>query len=210
MKKSEKYLVGGLHLLVILFWAMVYVVPSRFDFLIWNVFLALLPLDFALIYQQMKRQQHKMMALGMFILWLIFFPNAMYLLTDFSHLSAIGTALATGIQYMNYGILCAGIMMGILIGLISLEVIVDSMNLLNEWYVQALFYIGMSGVSATAMYIGRFARLNSWDLVANPLAIIRQHSWLLTADFKVFVLSFTVAQLFIMLTFHIIWQSRQD
>lgn len=146
------------HLVVFLFIAFVYLTPTHFDFLMWNVFLALLPLDFALlvIVSRLKISQ-----LVFSVLWLLFFPNTMYMITDFIHLQYISTALDVRYQYFNYSVLAAGIFIGVFLGILSLEIMMRHF-LKNRRGLVALFTLGVvSWISSFGIYLGRFLRLNS-------------------------------------------------
>jgi len=207
MRKGEKKLIVLLHLAVLLFWAVVFAVPSHFDFLIWNVFLALIPLDFAILYRKAKQGTNIWIQCATFLLWFFFFPNAMYLLTDFSHLSAIGTGLANTAQYLNYGFLFMGLMFGMLIGLSSLEMIVETVQAKSRQRL-LIFYTAIAFLSALAIYLGRFARINSWDIFTNPQLIVSQLFTLISWDMFVFIVIFGLIQLLIFIIYHLIWKNH--
>ncbi|QIL51087.1 DUF1361 domain-containing protein [Weissella coleopterorum] len=204
MKKNEITIFVIINLIVLVFYATVYAIPSRFGFLIWNVFLALIPLDVALVNKLLKTKGPWILRALCFLIWLAFFPNAMYLLTDFSHLSAIGTGLATPGQYLNYGVLFTGVFIGMLIGLASLELIVETLPL-QKWYFKIPFYVILAVVSSAAIYLGRFQRANSWDLVTNFRTLLDQVSFVMNPDLYYFVLVFGLVQLFIFSVYHLIW-----
>lgn len=207
MKKNEIKIFILIHLIVLGFYAIVYAIPSRFGFLIWNVFLALVPLDVALLHKVLKVKEQWFLRLICFVIWLAFFPNAMYLMTDFSHLSAIGTGLATPGQYLNYGVLFTGVFIGMLIGLASLELIIETLPL-KKWYFKAPFYTIVAIISGAAIYLGRFQRANSWDLVTNFKTLIDQVSFVMNPDLYYFVLVFGLVQLFVFSVYHLIWVRR--
>ena len=98
MKQQNLISVGAIHIIVVLFFLFVYLTPTHFTFLIWNVFLALLPLDFALVVAYTKR-----VTLGTVfsILWLLFYPNTMYMITDYIHLQYIGIGLTVRMQCLS-------------------------------------------------------------------------------------------------------------
>ncbi|AEJ23839.1 hypothetical protein WKK_04835 [Weissella koreensis KACC 15510] len=207
MKKSEIKIFILIHLIVLGFYVMVYAIPSRFGFLIWNVFLALVPLDVALMHKALQTKKQWPLRIIAFIVWLAFFPNAMYLMTDFSHLSAIGTGLANPAQYLNYGVLFTGVFIGMLIGLSSLEIIVETLPF-QKWYFKVPFYMFIAIVSSSAIYLGRFQRANSWDLVTNFKTLIDQVSFVMNPDLYYFVIVFGLVQLFIFSVYHLIWVRR--
>ncbi|MGL5688872.1 MAG: DUF1361 domain-containing protein, partial [Weissella cibaria] len=98
-----------IHVLVLAFMLVVWYFPTNFNFLIWNVFLAIVPFDLALWIRATKST--RWLKWGLTAAWVVFFPNTMYMVTDFSHLSSIGTGLMTETQFFNYAILASGVLM---------------------------------------------------------------------------------------------------
>lgn len=89
------------HLVVLSLLLVIWLVPTNYNFLIWNLFLALVPFDLALIIRYLSGKKGQLLLkLGLTVVWLAFFPNAMYMVTDFSHLSSIGTGLMTETQFL--------------------------------------------------------------------------------------------------------------
>jgi len=67
----------------------VYAHTGHFQFLIWNLFLAWIPLALAgLAYRIASRRSAlaRLIVVPTAIVWLLFFPNAPYIVTDFVHL----------------------------------------------------------------------------------------------------------------------------
>lgn len=162
----------------------------RYLFLVWNLFLAYVPIGFVMIYNKLEKNRiSKSLMLGS---WLLFFPNAPYILTDFIHLQHHFSVLDLLIVAF-YAVL------GLIAGFYSLRMIHKDAQLLNRrWSIPFLFFITSIGV-----YLGRILRWNSWDIVHQPLQIFKdgldlfihpiQNGWSLA-----FVLLFT---LFLMLTY---------
>ncbi len=64
-----------------------------FRFLVWNLFLAWIPLLLSLgVYDAYRRGRSLLWLSPMLALWLLFLPNAPYIVTDFVHLSASSRA----------------------------------------------------------------------------------------------------------------------
>jgi uncharacterized membrane protein len=99
------------------------------------------------------------------LLWLLFFPNALYLVTDFIHLGRVG---GVSIWYDLIMFLCFALA-GLLLGLNSLflmQTVVDERaGRLAGW----LFVLVTVGLAGYGIYLGRFLRWNSWDVFTNPL-----------------------------------------
>lgn len=145
-----------------------------FLFLIWNLFLAWLPYLFSLgvaaIYQVKPNWWWALIVTGG--LWLLFLPNALYIVTDFIHLKH---RAEIPIWY-DAGFLSITAWTGLFLAVVSLYTmhqIVQSYTGRVVGWGFALVIIGMSGYG---VYLGRFLRWNSWDLIGDPLEIISD-SW---------------------------------
>ncbi|SUP61458.1 Predicted membrane protein [Weissella viridescens] len=86
-----------LHVILIALMLVITQLPTPSRFLIWNLFLAVIPFDLAWLYIYLKPQAgSKWILLGVALVWLLFYPNTLYMLTDYIHLQAVGVDL-TGI-----------------------------------------------------------------------------------------------------------------
>ncbi|CAH1850091.1 DUF1361 domain-containing protein [Convivina intestini] len=187
-----------IHLVVFLFMLFVFFTPTHFTFLIWNVFLALLPLDFALIAAHSK----PIFAMTAGILWLLFFPNTMYMITDFIHLQYISTAIDVRYQYFNYSVLAAGIFIGVTLGVLSLEIIIRRFFDPNKDFLKLLFMMALSLISALGIYLGRFLRLNSWDVFTRADFVWQSVQNSLGSHMLTFVVLFAGVQFALLIVYH--------
>ncbi|CAH1852616.1 DUF1361 domain-containing protein [Convivina intestini] len=187
-----------IHLVVFLFMLFVFFTPTHFTFLIWNVFLALLPLDFALIAAHSK----PIFAMLAGILWLLFFPNTMYMITDFIHLQYISTAIDVRYQYFNYSVLAAGIFIGVTLGVLSLEIIIRRFFDPNKDFLKLLFMMALSLISALGIYLGRFLRLNSWDVFTRADFVWQSVQNSLGSHMLTFVVLFAGVQFALLIVYH--------
>ncbi len=140
---------------------------SRHTGLIWNLFLAWIPFILAYIAHAFSWKRITLYLILPFvaIIWLIFFPNAPYMLTDLQDL-----ARRAGDAPLWYDVLivvwCSWT--GMLLGVISLYLMQDIiMRMLGRFAGWAFVFI-ISPLSTFGIYIGRFVRLNSWDILQNP------------------------------------------
>jgi uncharacterized membrane protein len=139
----------------------------RYLFLIWNLLLAWLPLLFALAVH--RRHQRGEPAgwrfCGLASLWLLFFPNAPYIFTDVIHL----TPRFEGSFWVDLCLVLLFAFTGFLLGFVSLylmqSIVAERFGRLASW----LFIMGVTMASAFGIYLGRFLRWNSWDVVLHPL-----------------------------------------
>jgi uncharacterized membrane protein len=136
-------------------------------FFVWNLFLAWVPLGAALVFYGLaaKRSSHWLLMLGASIVWFLFFPNAPYIVTDIVHLHP---RPPVPYWYDMIGIM-AFAMTGLFVGYLSLYLMQEVIRWwLGRWIGWA-FALGMLGLSAFGIYLGRFVRWNSWDALLDPV-----------------------------------------
>lgn len=137
-------------------------------FLTWNLFLAWMPhvLSGLAAYAHQRRRWGMLLLLGG--LWLLFFPNAPYILTDFLHL----TQRAPIPLWYDMLLLAAFSWSGIFLALASLStmhgIVKRHSGQVGGWlFAGATLVLGGLGV-----YVGRFLRWNSWDVFLSPTAVL--------------------------------------
>ncbi|MCQ2009112.1 DUF1361 domain-containing protein [Sporolactobacillus sp. STSJ-5] len=141
--------------------------------MLWNLFLSLLPLFFA-ICMCLADDVHDWLRTWLLgLLWLIFFPNAPYLVTDFIHLQRISfyasaqQAIIYSTDFLSWLSLIqigAGIFTGTCAGMLSLWIIHHRFLRKYVYPISNFIMLSIFILSGFAMYIGRFLRLNSWDV----------------------------------------------
>jgi uncharacterized membrane protein len=140
-----------------------------YGFLVWNLFLAWLPLIFAVLAADAYREGEgrNWRFLGLAGSWLVFFPNAPYIFTDVIHL----TTRFYGHFWVDLMLILLCALTGLVLGFVSLflmqSVVTRMFGRLASW----LFIAGVAGLSGFGIYLGRFLRFNSWDVVFKPLAL---------------------------------------
>ena len=134
----------------------------HYRFLIWNLCLAGLPLGFSSALGMLnRRRSSRLFQLTCLGMWLIFLPNSPYILTDLVHLTAPSTAPA----WFDVAMLisCAGT--GVLLGYLSLvdvqTIVTNNVGAFWGWTLA----VCATALTGFAMYLGRFLRWNSWDLL---------------------------------------------
>jgi uncharacterized membrane protein len=139
--------------------------------LAWNLFLAWLPLAFALLAREefQSGPVRNLRFLGFAAAWLLFFPNAPYIFTDVIHL--------TTYFYNHFWIdltlilLCA--LTGLVLGFVSLFLMQGVVRRLFGGAASWLFIGAVASLSGFGIYLGRFLRFNSWDILWKPVALSR-------------------------------------
>ena len=138
----------------------------RYIFLSWNIFLAWIPYVLS-CYFVVYNKKEKWKQFILFASWFLFFPNALYIVTDLIHLEE-----STNVPLWYDAILLfASSFIGLIMAFISLQ---KAEYLLNSFFskkmvnsmIPVILFLGSFGV-----YLGRFQRWNSWDVVHNPLAL---------------------------------------
>src|ERR1051325_4422865 len=135
--------------------------------LIWNLFLAWIPFMLAYLAHTISWQRLAVYLVipVVAVLWLLFFPNAPYMLTDLQDLSrrSIGAPLWYDVIIVVW---CSWTAM--LLGIVSLYLMQDIVVRTFGRTVGWLFVFVISALSSFGVYLGRFVRLNSWDILNNP------------------------------------------
>lgn len=144
-------------------------------FLLWNLFLAWLPLLFAGLASRWRRRSF----LGWVFsgLWLLFFPNALYLVTDLLHLSSRSNVPVWYDLIMLFGFALTGLFLGFVSLSLMQSMVADRFGRWVGW----LFVLAALGLSSFGVYIGRFLRWNSWDALIRPLSLLHDIGLYLTA-----------------------------
>ena len=146
----------------------IYVGQLTATFLLWNLFLAWLPLLFAALAVVTARRS-LLLALLPGLAWLMFLPNAPYMVTDLMHLSYDGRVpvLFDTVLLFSFA-LC-----GLALGLVSLRwmqgLVAGRWGRLGGW----AFAATALGAAGFGIYLGRYVRWNSWDLLTQPSPLLR-------------------------------------
>ena len=138
-------------------------------FLLWNLFLAWLPLIFAFLafdeYRDGAGRNWRFLGLG--LSWLLFFPNAPYIFTDLIHLRMR--------FYQHFWVdltvilLCA--LTGLVLGFVSLYLMQSLVARRFGRPAGWLFIAAVAGLSGFGIYLGRILRFNSWDVLFKPIEL---------------------------------------
>ena len=176
-------------------WCVALLVVRRHEFgaaeyagLVWNLFLAWIPFVLAVgVLAGYRRRIGSPALLALGGTWLLFLPNAPYVLTDFVHLGdthrLFDTVLIGSFALTS---LALGFASLLLVQLVVTRVAGAALG----WFV-ALSSLLLSGLG---MYLGRVQRLNSWDLVQRPRLLASLfHTWLADPTGHRFVLGFVLS-----------------
>ncbi|HHV99258.1 MAG TPA: DUF1361 domain-containing protein [Clostridiaceae bacterium] len=158
--------------------------------LAWNTLLAVLPLFFINKAEISDKQGKTGRSILWMILWLLFFPNSVYMVTDFIHISgdkfmwiveAEKYSSNRGVVYSTDIIIWAkllvigiGFIFSLFVGLESLHIF--EQNIKKKFSRPACWsgVLTVALLSAIGVYIGRFLRFNSWDVLFRPVKLLEQ------------------------------------
>jgi uncharacterized membrane protein len=140
---------------------------THYAFLIWNLFLAWIPFGIAYVTYITtfnRRWLYILIPVSAF-LWLIFFPNAPYILTDFQHLSYGGKDVPV---WYDVILLIWFSFTGLFLGMVSLFLMQEIIRReFGRWFGWG-FVVLVAALTTVGIYMGRFLRWNSWDILGNP------------------------------------------
>jgi uncharacterized membrane protein len=189
----------------------------QYRFLIWNLFLAWLPLVVSMLTLLFMRIGMGKLKLVILLLcgltWLLLYPNAPYLTTDFIHL----------IFDPSYGRYDRGRLLpwydlvmfflfswcGLLLGYLSMRqfhaIVYHYFKSVIGW----VFIFIVSFLGGFGVYLGRVIRLNSWDVVFNPFRLIESVLAGINAYAAIFTFLFGMLILIVYLSLYLLSSNRR-
>ncbi|WP_159887255.1 DUF1361 domain-containing protein [Paenibacillus puerhi] len=149
---------------------------TYYDFLLWNLFLAWIPYILSsaalLLYNRLYRFPVILLTL-LAAVWILFLPNAPYIITDLIHLTILKDNYSaegwyTFFYWFDFLIILLIAWNGLLLGFVSMYhwhfILRERLGSLLSWF----FVAAVSLLSAYGILLGREYRLNSWDVLADP------------------------------------------
>ncbi|MES2462341.1 MAG: DUF1361 domain-containing protein, partial [Armatimonadota bacterium] len=106
------------------------------------------------------------------VIWLLFLPNAIYLMTELHHLSDPVTVPR---WYDILAVFCVGTT-GLLVALQSLFMVTILLGNFFSRFVRRTMVVACLFLASFGMYIGRFLRANSWDAFIQPIQLLKNVS----------------------------------
>jgi uncharacterized membrane protein len=138
-----------------------------FVFLVWNLFLAWIPFSISNLFKKVEAAA-AWQQLAVFFIWLLFFPNALYIVTDLIHLEMETTIP----KWFDAVLLFSSCITGLLMAFVSLLRVEHFLSKkFDRIRVHALMVIILFA-SSFGVYLGRFLRWNSWDVINHPIGLL--------------------------------------
>ena len=179
-------------------------------FLIWNIFLASVPLGIMYIVHSKWIKKTWIITL-LLIFWLLFYPNSMYVITDLIYLdkdlfmSTVGmsssiTYTKNLIAYVAFFHIFLGAILGILLAVESIKPVISFViKKKNQiWAFGSVVLISI--LSSFAIYVGRFFRYNTWDFL-NLFNILKDFFESFSMFTVVFIAGFSMIQIVLVTAF---------
>jgi uncharacterized membrane protein len=145
----------------------IYASRLTYAFFCWNLVLAWVPLVLSLVLVRRRADGTKLGRLGTWSIgavWLAFFPNAPYIVTDLIHLRARSPVPLWFDVIMVFAFALTGLCVAFTALFLVHGLVERRRGSLAGW----LFVATVAGLTGFGVYLGRFQRWNSWDLVTRP------------------------------------------
>lgn len=165
-----KHLVFGFILCALLLSMRIKITQSFFFlFLVWNLFLAFIPYGCTLLLLYTKSwQTSRWKWIPITGLWLLFLPNTPYLISDLQHLKHSDPSFI----WFDILLLTAFVWYALFIFFLTVR---DMQGIVSQKIKPSLIpyaTIGVFILCGFGIYLGRFLRWNSWDIIQDPLGLL--------------------------------------
>ena len=140
-------------------------------FLVWNLFLAFVPYaitQWLTVNQRITKNKMKLVAV--LFLWLLFIPNSFYILTDLFHLNKFDTAP----KWFDLLLIFSFAWNGIMLGIVSIRKTEIILEIITGRSFSLFIVFTVMWLNAFGIYIGRYLRFNSWDIVSQPSSLFKE------------------------------------
>ncbi len=157
--------------------------------LAWNIILAFVPVVLAVIfYRNIEMEKYsiynKLFFVLIFLAWIAFFPNSYYVITDFIHLGSESfyyrdnmyaplTYVENFEGYLTLIHIFLGAVISVVMASYSLKIMHQFVKDRYSKVIGNIFVVGIVVLSSIGIYIGRFIRLQSWDMI-NPIYVVSE------------------------------------
>ena len=166
ISKHRHLLLSMLFTMFLIGFRIIYTGNLAFAFIAWNTFLAIVPLYFS----EKLKDSSKRASYAFVAIWLLFFPNALYIITDLFHLRHRELIPV----WYDLVILFSAALNGLIAGFISLHNVEKWLKEKLHIRRTHLFIVPLMLLSAYGIYLGRYERWNSWDIVAQPFGLFSE------------------------------------
>jgi uncharacterized membrane protein len=165
-------------------------------FLTWNLFLAFIPYWITRwMTNNISIMENRFKLILALTAWLIFIPNSFYIITDLFHLNRHPSAP----KWFDLLMIFSFAWNGIIAGIVSLRKVELIIRIIRGKSFSVVIVFAVMFLSALGIYIGRFLRFNSWDVITNPFSLVEEigdmlihpfdhgYAWGMTLCYSVFM-----------------------
>lgn len=140
-----------------------------FIFFVWNLFLAYVPYFISSwLHRHPAWVASRWRFALVFVAWLLFIPNAFYIITDLFHISVYyGMPL-----WFDVALIFSFAWNGVVLGVLSLRQMEKIFVLKFPQRNELFFIYPVMVLNAMGIFIGRYLRFNSWDIITSPFSLI--------------------------------------
>ncbi|MBC2844807.1 DUF1361 domain-containing protein [Winogradskyella flava] len=148
-------------------------------FLVWNVLLAIIPYTITM-YLNTNKNLSKLKLGFWFLVWLAFLPNAPYIVTDLIHVR-IGNDASLWLDVL---VILSFALSGLFLFYLSILDMQKSIVDKNKRIPIETSTVVILLLCAFGVYLGRFLRYNSWEIISNPQVLIMDVLNILMSPFQ--------------------------
>ena len=142
-----------------------------YAFLLWNLFLAFIPYGITQwLSGQASLWKNKPKLIITILAWLLFIPNSFYILTDLFHLDTFDSAP----KWFDLLLLFSFAWNGLLLGILSVRTLEKIIEAVWGRDFSSTILVVVMWLNAFGIYIGRYLRFNSWDVIAQPFSLFSE------------------------------------
>jgi uncharacterized membrane protein len=142
-----------------------------FGLMPWNLFLAYVPYFISTMFTQHGQEINKGLKAVVLIIWLLFIPNSFYILTDLFHLADNHRDPRVP-EWFDLVLILSFAWNGLVLGILSIrqveKLLAPQASSLGRW----VFLCPVMALNSFGVYIGRYLRYNSWDVVTSPVDLL--------------------------------------
>nr|WP_056966637.1 DUF1361 domain-containing protein [Apilactobacillus ozensis] len=178
-------------------------IRQPFSFLLLNTFLGYIPIELSLELDN-KHIKNSWLMWPIFMIWIVFYPNVPYLLTDLFHLEQLypyiqGNLRLDSLIWFNYACLMVTVIACLILGCYSLFKVTNALAYkmhLNNIISKLVILITLTFISSVGIFIGRFLRLHTVYIMLSPKVVIKQLLSMWSPEMLKFVFIMMAIQLF--------------
>jgi uncharacterized membrane protein len=140
--------------------------PITHRFLLWNLALAWVPFAAAIAVEELARAERRRLTVAAGVVFVLFLPNAPYLVSDLTHLRG-----ASSTPWLDLARLFAFAWTGCVLCAAALRIVHGVVATRHGRAAGWMLVVVAAGACGVGVAIGRFARLNSWEVATRPTAV---------------------------------------